>query len=61
MLKLTFQPESNESALVKATDEYQLIWDENGTKIIEAMEKIMIMGSATIYDILVCNAQNRTS
>lgn len=40
MLKITFYPESDKAEFIKAAKEYQDIWDSEGEKIIETMERI---------------------
>lgn len=40
MLKINFHPESDKAEFIKAAKEYQNIWNSEGEKIIEVMERI---------------------
>lgn len=40
MLQINFYPESDKEEFIKAAREYQEIWDKEGKKIIETIEKI---------------------
>ncbi|NOY35774.1 MAG: hypothetical protein GXP44_02555 [bacterium] len=39
MLKLTFSPEQNTPEFVKSTEEYKKIWDKDGERIVENLER----------------------
>jgi len=39
MLQINFYPESDKEEYIKAAEEYRKIWEENGQKIVRAIEK----------------------
>lgn len=40
MLRINFYPDNNSDCLLKAISEYRTIWDKEGLRIVEVMEKI---------------------